>query len=97
MTILALCTFFSQAESRRLEGILYGEYWAALQSAGFYAVELPLWELFGPLSHPSWQTPKNEADQTLDPCGSIEQRYKDENGTVVRAWVIARSAQCANS
>jgi len=37
-----------QAESRRIEGVLYGEYWAMLGREGFKVIELPLAEFLGP-------------------------------------------------
>jgi len=50
-TLKSLCdahTLILQAESRRIEGVLYGEYWAMLEAEHFQVVELPLTELLGP-------------------------------------------------
>jgi len=75
----------AQAESRRVEGVLYGEYWAALERAGFGAAEVALEACLGL--------------ELLSGLGQRDERAEGGPGGgggvehSVRAWVIHRRGE----
>ncbi|KAF5833170.1 hypothetical protein DUNSADRAFT_10620 [Dunaliella salina] len=82
-TLKSLCdarTLILQAESRRIEGVLYGEYWAMLEAEHFQVVELPLTELLGPDLGLGPETPEVQRKSSDD--GSVlDHRHQSTNTT----------------
>lgn len=95
---------FLQAESRRIEGVMYGEYWQGLEAAGFEVHELPLQQLLGQqweelqpqctLAHAASEHHEQgaqEADGSRGRVGLLMHPLNAQSAPAVRAWAIHKA------